>query len=93
MPLLDWLTVISYAALNVDLVFQIVRIYKTRSSADLSLFGMTIRYAAIVIILFKFISLGDIPIIVGQSLLALSFTIYLTLALIYFGQRRQSKDI
>jgi len=84
MSLLDLLTLLSYIALNVDILFQIRRIYYTKSSRDLSLFGMSVRYAAILIILFKFISLSDKPLIVGQGLIVLTFTTYFALAIYYF---------
>ena len=67
MALLDVLTLLSYIALNVDILFQIRRIYHTKSSRDLSLFGMSVRYAAILIILIKFITLSDVPLIIGQG--------------------------
>ena len=88
MTLLDVLTLLSYIALNVDIVFQIRRIYRTKSSRDLSLFGMSVRYAAILIILFKFISLSDTPLILGQGLIVLTFTTYFALALYYFAYRQ-----
>lgn len=88
MNLLDILTLLSYVALNVDVVLQIVRIYKTKSSHDLSLTGMTIRYIGIVIILVKFLSLGDIALIIGQGLIALTFTVYFIFALLYFLHRK-----
>ena len=47
MTILDLLTLLSYIALNVDILFQIERIYKTKSSRDLSILGMSVRYAAI----------------------------------------------
>ena len=88
MTLLDILTLLSYVALNVDIIFQIRRIYYTKSSRDLSLFGMSVRYAAILIILVKFISLRDLPLIIGQGIIVLTFTTYLALALYYFGNRK-----
>lgn len=87
MTLLDLLTLLSYTALNVDIFFQIKRIYQTKSSRDLSLFGMSIRYAAILIILIKFISISDLPLIIGQGLIVLTFTTYLSLAVYYFAKR------
>jgi uncharacterized RDD family membrane protein YckC len=87
MALLDLLTLLSYVALNVDIMFQLRRIYRTKSSRDLSLFGMSVRYAAILIILFKFISLSDVPLILGQGLIVLTFTTYFALALYYFAHR------
>ncbi len=86
---LDWLTLFSYIALNVDILLQIKRIYRTKSSRDLSLFGMTIRYVAIVIIFIKFISLSSWSLIVGQGLIAITFTAYLVLAVSYVRYARR----
>ena len=83
MQVLDVLTLISYVALNADILFQIARIYKTKSSRDISLLGLSIRYIAILIILIKFVSLSDLPLIVGQGLITLSVTLYLCLAVMY----------
>jgi hypothetical protein len=85
MTLLDTLTLLSYIALNIDILFQIKRIYKTKSSRDLSLLGMSIRYAAILIILVKFISISDLPLIIGQALITLTFTTYFVVAVYYFA--------
>ena len=84
MNLLDFLTIVSYIALNVDILFQTKQIYKTKSSKDLSLIGLTIRYVAILVILIKFISLSDIPLIMGQGLIVVTFTTYFILATYYF---------
>src|SRR5262249_25989252 len=83
MTILDLLTLLSYIALNVDILFQIKRIYETKSSRDLSIVGMGIRYAAILIILIKFMRISDVPLIIGQGLIVLTFTTYLLLALYY----------
>lgn len=87
MPLLDVATLFSYIALNVDILLQIKKIYQTKSSRDLSLVGMTIRYLAILIIFIKFLSLSDLPLILGQGLIVLTFTTYLTLAILYYVRR------
>jgi hypothetical protein len=87
MTVLDLLTLLSYIALNADILFQIKRIYQTKSSQDLSLAGMSIRYAAILIILIKFISISDMPLIIGQGLIVLTFSTYLALALYYLAKR------
>ncbi len=89
MNLLDTLTLLSYMALNIDIILQVRRIYKTKSSKDLSLVGMTIRYIAILIVLFKFISLSDTSLIIGQSVIALTFTLYFVLAVVYFQYRKK----
>jgi hypothetical protein len=90
MNILDILTVISYIALNVDIVFQIRQIYRTKSSEDLSLVGMSIRYLAILVILIKFISVSDIALIIGQALIITSFTTYFILAIYYFIYRKKT---
>jgi hypothetical protein len=90
MNLLDWLTLASYLALNVDIVLQIKRIHHTKSSDDLSIAGMTIRYIAILIILFKFINLNDTALLIGQGLATITFSTYFALATFYYlhGKKR-----
>ena len=83
MNTLDILTLLSYIALNVDVLLQVRRIYITKSARDLSLLGMSIRYVAILIILIKFWSLSDIPLLIGQGLIAVSFSLYFGLAVYY----------
>jgi uncharacterized protein with PQ loop repeat len=85
MTLLDLLTLLSYVALNVDILFQIRRIYQTKSSRDLSLAGMSIRYTAIFIILTKFIHMNELPLIIGQGIILLTYTTYFALASYYFA--------
>ncbi len=89
MSSLDIFTILSYIGLNVDILFQVRRIYKTKSSRDISLFGLSIRYTAILIILIKFISLSDIALIIGQGLILITFTSYFMLALFYFVKRKR----
>jgi uncharacterized protein with PQ loop repeat len=90
MNFLDWLTLAAYAAVNIDMVLQAKRIYRTKSSKDLSLVGMTIRYAAIIVVLFKLISLSSLSLIVGQSLTTLTFTVCFVLAVSYFLHRKKA---
>jgi uncharacterized protein with PQ loop repeat len=90
MHILDVLTILSYLALNIDIILQIKRIYKTKSSEDLSLSGMTIRYVAILVILIKFVSLSDMPLMIGQGIIAVTFTIYFVLAMLYFWHRHKA---
>lgn len=87
MDLLDWLTLFSYGAINLDIVFEIRKIRQTKSSKDLSLMGMSLRYLAIAIIFIKFVSLDETPLIIGQGLIALTFTLYFALALLYFRNK------
>lgn len=90
MELLDYAALFSYIALNIDIALQTKRIYRTKSSEDLSLAGMTIRYIAILIILVKFVSLEDTALIIGQGLIGLTFTTYFVLAVIYFQTHKSN---
>lgn len=83
MDLLSFITLLSYIALNVDIALQLKRIYQTKSSNDLSILGLGIRYAAIIIIMVKFATLKDIALVVGQGLIVVTFTAYFVLAIIY----------
>ena len=83
MNTLDALTILSYLALVADIFFQVGKIYTTKSSEDLSLLGMSIRYVAILVIFIKFFSLSDLPLIVGQGLIGGAFTAYFMLAVYY----------
>jgi hypothetical protein len=87
MTMLDIITFASYVALTADIVFQIRTIRTTCSSHDISIIGISIRYAAILIILYKFMTLSDWPLVLGQGLLAIVFTAYLTLVLYYRKDR------
>ncbi len=89
MDILDIFTILSYIGLNVDIIFQIRRIYKTKSSKDISLFGLSIRYGAIIVILLKFITTSDISLIIGQSLILTTFTAYFVLAFSYFVKEKK----
>ncbi len=88
MTVLDILTIAAYIAVNIDILLQIKRIHHTKSSHDLSIFGFSIRYAALIIILIKFLSVGDMPLVIGQVLLVTTFTGYLILAIFYARHRR-----
>ncbi len=89
MNFLDTITILSYIGLNIDIIFQIRRIYNTKSSRDISLVGMSIRYLAILIILYKFITLSELPLIFGQGLIFSTFTIYFFLAFYYFTKNKR----
>ncbi len=84
MAFLDIITFASYIALTADVLFQIRCVYRHKSSHDVSITGLGIRYVAILIILYKFWTLGELPLILGQLLLTLTFTLYLFLVILYY---------
>ncbi len=83
MDILDIITFVSYLALTADIVFQIRHLRHTHSSRDISLTGLTIRYVAILIIFYKFYTLAEWPLVLGQGLLAVVFTLYIFLSMCY----------
>jgi uncharacterized protein with PQ loop repeat len=89
MSILNLLTLFAFIALNLDIIFQIIRVRKTKSSKDLSLLGLIIRFIAIIIILIKYIALRDTTLVLGQALIAVTFTIYFSLAILYFFRRKK----
>lgn len=84
MIFLDVITFISYVALTTDIIFQIYRVQLRGTAGDVSLIGLSIRYVAILVILYKFYTLGEWPLLLGQLLLAAVFTLYLILVSTYY---------
>lgn len=56
---------LGYGLFYVDLVFQIRRLLKTRSSRDVSAQGVAMRLAAAILFQLKYFSVHDVPLIVG----------------------------
>jgi hypothetical protein len=83
MEWLDVFTLLSFFALTADILFQIRNIYTRHSSEDISLTGLSIRYSAILFLLYKFYTLSEWPLMIGQGMLATVFTLYLVLAFHY----------
>lgn len=83
MNYLDLATMISLAALNVDIVLQNIRVFRRKSSRDVSLMGVIVRYIAIFVILMKYLSLNDWVLCMGQMVIAANVTVYLVLVVRY----------
>lgn len=81
MEVLSLATFISYIALNIDIFLQNLRVWRRKSSTDVSSIGLSIRLMAIIIILLKFISLSDWALIAGQSLILINCSLYLLLVI------------
>lgn len=75
--LISYATVISYVAFSTDLIFQILKIYRRKSSADISAQGTAFRLIGSTIILLKFITVKDPYLIVGQIVFTLTVATYL----------------
>lgn len=90
MNLLDGLVILAYIAFDLDFMLQIRRIYHTKSSKDIALSGLTVRLAAIIIFLFKYLTLNSPLLIIGQTSMALMLSVYLILGVVYFRRRTQA---
>lgn len=83
MNYLDLATIFSLTALNIDIVLQNIRVFRRKSSRDISLMGVIVRYIAIFIILLKYLSLSDWVLCLGQAVIAANVTVYLVLVVRY----------
>jgi hypothetical protein len=91
MNLLDAITLLAYVGLNADIILQVRKLRSVRSSLDISITGLTIRMVAILIILYKLICVGDTSLIVGQTLMALTFVFYFILAIRYLPKPKKRR--
>lgn len=91
MSLLDFLTLLSFIGLNVDILLQARKIRQVKSSEDISIAGLMIRFIAIFVILYKLLCVGDIALILGQGLLVVTFTSYMVLVFSYLPGKKKSR--
>lgn len=78
---------LGYGLFYVDLLFQIRRLFKTRSSRDVSAQGIVIRLGAAILFQLKYLAVHDLPLIVGGLIYTILVAIYALLAFRF----RQSK--
>lgn len=80
---IDYSALVAYIAFSSDLIAQIARIYKRKSSADVSSRGVVLRLVGSSIILVKLIGIGDPYLTTGQIILTLTAGTYLYFTLRY----------
>lgn len=91
MTLLDFLTLLSFVGLNIDVLLQAHKIREVKSAEDISMSGLVVRFVAIFIILYKLLCIGDITLIIGQGLLAITFASYMILVFSYLPKAKKKK--
>lgn len=91
MNFLDFITLLSFVGLTVDVLLQAHRVRQVKSSEDISIVGLSVRFFAIFIILYKLIVIGDFALIVGQAMLAIVFTSYLVLVISYLPSKKKRR--
>lgn len=91
MNFLDFLTVLSFFGLTTDILLQAHKVRQMRSSEDISIVGLSIRFAAIFVILYKLLQVGDIALIAGQTMIAITFTSYFVFVVSYMPHAKKNK--
>ena len=81
--IINYATAIAFIALTIDIILQIRKLIRRKSSRDISLKGCAIRLVAIMLLEAKFIALNDFWLIVGQGLFNVLFITYFVLILNY----------
>jgi len=83
------LVIISYIALNLDVLLQNYRVLAMRDSVDISLTGVLMRLFAVAVLAMKFQILDEWALFVGQSILAVNVAIYLLLVTRYRYKKKR----
>lgn len=81
--IINYATAIAFIALTVDVILQIRKLIRRKSSRDISRKGSAIRLIAIMLLEVKFIVLKDFWLILGQGLFNVLFVVYFLLILKY----------
>ena len=80
---INYITVIAFIALTLDIIFQISQVIRVKSSRDISIGGCSVRLIAISILGIKFILVNDPWLVIGQGVFGIIFLTYFTLVLLY----------
>lgn len=83
---ISYASIIAYMAFSIDLLMQIFKIQKNKSSDDVTSWGVGIRLMGSCILLLKFITVNDSYLMVGQGLFSLTILAYL-LTVVYFKKK------
>lgn len=85
-------TLVAFGAIAVDLLFQIQRVGRRKSSADISVWGYTIRFVSAFILFAKYFTLADRYLILGQAVVIVLLTLYFALIIRYHSRRAVRKS-
>lgn len=91
MNLLNWLTLASFTALNIDILLQVSKIRSTKSSRDISIAGLSVRLIAATIIAIKYLQVGDNSLLLGQIFILISLGTYFAYAVLYKKRQRTKR--
>ncbi len=74
---------IAFALFVLDLLFEIRHILALKDSRDISIFGSLMRVTGVTLLLIRFINIGDIPLIIGQTVFATLLIVYVCIVFKY----------
>jgi hypothetical protein len=75
----DIATIVAYAALAVDLLMQIHRVWIRKHSADVSILGECVRVTAAAVIFIKLLLVRDPVLILGHVIIVALLVVYIAL--------------
>ncbi len=74
---IDYASFVALLMLAAAVISQMFKIKERRSAEDLSLLAISIRFTAMLIILVKMITLRDVYLVSGQSVLLVVYVLYI----------------
>lgn len=83
MWILDYAVLLAFSSFIVESLFQIRHTLKRKSSADISITGVTIRFLAGIIFVVKYLVIKDLFLLIGQVVFSSVFLVLLILVIIY----------
>jgi uncharacterized protein with PQ loop repeat len=81
--IVNYATGLAFFALAIDIILQIRHIWRRKSSADISIFGVFVRTAAASVFLIKFTLVNDAYLIMGQAVFVALLLVYIGLLVAY----------
>lgn len=93
MELINLLVIISFAALNLDVLLQNYRLYRIHESVDISLTGVVLRLFAVIVLAAKFYILGEAALFTGQAILVINVLAYLVLVTRYHFKKKRRHSV
>ncbi|MEK7536885.1 MAG: hypothetical protein AAB584_00355 [Patescibacteria group bacterium] len=86
LKIFDYLTIASLAFLSYGVLSQWHYIFKSKSIRDIVVQDVLIRWIATLVLLIKIVFVGDLYLIIGQSIFSLAISTY-ALTLLYIKSR------
>lgn len=81
--IINYWTIMSYALYSFDVTMQIIKIYKRKSSLDISITWLSIRILAWLLIISKFILVNDIYLMIWQAIFMTFLIVYIFVVIYY----------